>query len=327
MEADFIFDVAPTPCAHASTLAETRQGLVAAWFGGSYEGHDDVGIWLADKARSQTRWSEPRLVADGTQADGPRHPCWNPVLHQVPGGPLLLFYKVGPSPSRWWGMLTRSADAGRTWAPPQRLPDGILGPIKNKPVETAADGLLICPSSSEHRRWRVHIEYAYEDARRWTSGRPLNSGRSFAAIQPTLLVWPNGDYQLLCRSRQGVVAECRSDDGQSWSAMRATALPNPDSGIDGVVLADGRGVLIYNHSARRRTPLNVAVSDDEGRTWTPMLVLEHQAGEFSYPAVISDTAGLVHITYTWNRQTIRHVILDPRELCRLNSWSDPRHET
>ncbi|MGZ9033993.1 MAG: exo-alpha-sialidase, partial [Rhodospirillales bacterium] len=73
----------------------------------------------------------------------------------------------------------------------------------------------------------------------------------------------------------------------------------------------------YNHSTRKRTPLNVAVSRDQGRTWVPMLVLERDAGEFSYPAVIVDAAGMVHISYTWNRQTIRHVTLDPRELGRL----------
>lgn len=313
MEADFIFDVAPVPCAHASTIAETAQGLVAAWFGGSYEGHDDVGIWLAERPRGRRRWSEPRLVADGRQPSGGRHPCWNPVLHQARAGPLLLFYKVGPSPSRWWGMLTRSHDRGITWEPPQRLPDGILGPIKNKPVE-AADGVLICPSSSEHRRWRVHLEYAREHGRSWEAGGQLNTGRDFAAIQPSLLLWPEGGHQLLCRSRQGVVSECRSDDGRRWSPMRPTRVPNPDSGIDGLVLGDGRGVLVYNHSSRRRTPLNIAVSVDVGRTWTPSIVLEEEAGEFSYPAVICDSTGLVHVAYTWNRQTIRHVTVDPREL-------------
>ncbi len=316
MEADFIFDVAPTPCAHASTLAETERGLVAAWFGGSHEGHADVGIWLAERPLRRARWSEPRLVAEGVQVDGRRYPCWNPVLHQARAGPLLLFYKVGPSPSRWWGMLMRSEDQGLTWQAPQCLPSGILGPIKNKPVETA-DGLLICPSSSEYRRWRVHLEYAHEQGRRWEAGKPVNSGRDFAAIQPSLLVWPDAGYQLLCRTRQGVVGECRSEDGRHWSPMRATAPPNPDSGIDGVVLGDGRGVLVYNHSARRRTPLKVAVSSDVGGRWAPMLVLERDAGEFSYPAVIRDAAGMVHITYTWNRQTIRHVSIDPRELCRL----------
>ncbi|HSO42432.1 MAG TPA: sialidase family protein [Rhodospirillales bacterium] len=316
MKADFIFDVSPVPSVHASTLSEKPGGgLIAAWFGGSFEGHDDVGIWLAEKPSGCARWSEPRLVADGVQGDGKRFSCWNPVLHRGSDGILSLFYKVGASPRRWWGMVTRSADGGRTWDPPERLADGILGPIKNKPVEMAC-GLIISPSSSEHDGWRVHLEYSHDGGRTWRAGKPLNSRRDFAAIQPCILAYP-GELQLLCRSRQGVVIECRSKDGVHWSKMRPTALPNPDSGIDAVVLADGRGLLVYNHSTRKRTPLNVAVSRDRGRTWVPMLVLERDAGEFSYPAVIVDAAGMVHISYTWNRQTIRHVTVDPRELCRL----------
>jgi predicted neuraminidase len=315
VEADFVFDISPVASVHASTLAETARGLVAAWFGGSFEGHDDVGIWLAEKSDLRRRWSEPRLVADGVQADGMRFSCWNPVLHRSRDGTLLLFYKVGPSPRRWWGMVMRSADSGRSWDQPQRLPDGVLGPIKNKPIETV-DGLLISPSSSEHGGWRVHLEYSRDQGRTWRAGKPLNSGRDFAAIQPCILTYGKA-FQLLCRSRQGVVTECRSADGLHWSKMRPTALPNPDSGIDAAVLGDGRGLLVYNHSTRKRTPLNIAVSPDAGHTWVPMLVLERDAGEFSYPAVIVDSAGLVHITYTWNRQTIRHVSIDPRELCRL----------
>ncbi len=316
MEADFIFDVSPVPSVHASTLAEAPGGsLLAAWFGGSFEGHEDVGIWLSEKPDRHRRWSEPRLVADGVQPDGRRFSCWNPVLHRGGDGRLLLFYKVGPSPRRWWGMVTHSTDGGRSWAQPERLADGILGPIKNKPVETP-DRLLISPSSSEHAGWRIHLEYSRDGGHTWRVGKPLNTGRDFAAIQPCILAYAEG-FQILCRSRQGVITECRSADGLHWSKMRPTELPNPDSGIDGAVLADGRGLVVYNHSARKRTPLNVAVSSDEGRTWVPMLVLERDAGEFSYPAVIVDAAGLIHIAYTWNRQTIRHVMIDARELCRL----------
>ena len=313
MEADFIFDVSPVPSVHASTLAEAPGGgLVAAWFGGSFEGHDDVGIWLAEKPDPHRRWSEPRLVADGVQPDGKRFSCWNPVLHRRGDGTLLLFYKVGPSPRRWWGVVTVSADGGRTWSEPRRLPDGILGPIKNKPVETA-DGLLISPSSSEHGGWRVHLEYSSDGGHIWRAASrstpAATSPRSSRASSPS-----PGGFRLLCRSRQGVVTECRSKDGLHWSKMQATALPNPDSGIDGVVLADGRGLVVYNHSARKRFPLNVAVSSDEGRSWVPTLVLEGDAGEFSYPAVIADAGGRIHVSYTWNRQTIRHVVIDPREL-------------
>lgn len=311
MQEGFVFDTAPFAAAHASTIAETPQGLVVAWFGGTREGHGDVRIWLA--RRRAGAWSVPEAVADGVVSRLTRFPCWNPVLFQVPGGPLLLFYKVGPSPSRWWGMLKQSADGGSTWSAPERLPDGIYGPIKNKPV-MRADGVLLCPSSCERRGWRVHMEYAADFGKTWRRGPPLNQREAFAAIQPTILSHTDGRLQLLCRSRQGAITECwSSDGGESWTAMQPTELPNPDSGIDGVSLADGRALLVYNHAPASRSPLNVIVSED-GLHWHALTVLEETPGEFSYPAVITGGDGRVHITYTWNRRRIRHVTLDPADL-------------
>src|SRR6476620_4759551 len=148
---EFIYDQAPFPSCHASTLAETKSGLIAAWFGGTDEGDNDVGIWTA--RHDGAKWSAPVEVASGVVGEK-RYPCWNPVLHQPPHGPLLLFYKVGPSPSTWWGMMMRSDDEGKTWSKAERLPENILEPIKNQPVEIA--DRLWCPSSSEHDGWRFH---------------------------------------------------------------------------------------------------------------------------------------------------------------------------
>src|SRR5437868_2738225 len=156
---EFVFETAPFASAHASTIAETRDGLVAAWFGGTREGAADVGIWLS--RRLESGWTPPVEVATGIQTDGTRHPCWNPVLFQMTDGSLVLFYKVGPSPQTWWGMSRTSNDNGRTWTSATRLPDGILGPIKNKPVRLA-DGTILAGSSTESTdrpsRWRVHFE-------------------------------------------------------------------------------------------------------------------------------------------------------------------------
>ena len=115
---EFIFEEAPFPSCHASTIEETKQGLVAAWFAGTRERNPDVGIWVA--RRDKNTWSKPVEVVNGVQPGGERFPCWNPVLFQPDRGPLLLFYKVGPSPSQWWGMMIRSDDEGRTWSRPVR---------------------------------------------------------------------------------------------------------------------------------------------------------------------------------------------------------------
>ncbi|HWO02270.1 MAG TPA: sialidase family protein, partial [Blastocatellia bacterium] len=237
LSTEFIFDQAPFPSCHASTIAETKTGLVAAWFGGTRERSPDVGIWVA--RRDKNVWSRPFEVANGVQQSGERYPCWNPVLFQVERGPLLLFYKVGPSPSEWWGMITTSTDGGASWSKPRRLPEGILGPIKNKPVQLR-DGSLLSGSSTENAGWRVHMEYTRDLGTTWNKSEPLNDRTQFGAIQPTILVHRSGAIQILCRSRQKRITECWSTDGgKTWSAMKLTSLPNPSAGIDAVMLKDG----------------------------------------------------------------------------------------
>ena len=316
---EFVFERAPFPSAHASTIVETRDGLVAAWFGGTKERDPDVGIWVS--RHDGTRWSVPVEVANGVQPDGTRHPCWNPVLFQPSSGPLLLFYKVGPSPSAWWGLVRSSADNGRTWSAPVKLPEGILGPIRAKPVELRP-GVLLAGSSTEHDGWIVHMERysgawtadALAASANWQKSAPLNVPAEFGAIQPTILVHTPSSLQVLCRTRQGVIAESWSQDGgRTWSPMKATPLPNPSAGIDAVRLADGRFLLVYNPTATGRAKLDVAMSAD-GKMWKRAVVLEDSEGEYSYPAMIQSRDGRVHLTYTWKRERIKHVVLDPARL-------------
>jgi predicted neuraminidase len=312
VKSEFIYEQAPFPSCHASTIAETSTGLVAAWFGGKEEGNPDVAIWVSRHQNGS--WSAPAEVGDGVQEDGKRFPCWNPVLFQAPGGPLLLFYKVGPSPSKWWGLLRTSSDGGRTWSGDRRLPEGILGPIKDKPV-LLRDGSFLCPSSTEHAGWTIHLEQTSDWGQSWTKTEPLNDPHQFGAIQPTVLLYPGSRLQLLCRSRQKKITQCWSENGgESWSPMTATELPNPNSGIDAVTLTDGRQLLVYNPTKSGRSPLTVAVSSD-GKSWRNTLVLENEPRqEFSYPAVIQARDGRVHVTYTWKRQRIKHAVLDPQRL-------------
>jgi predicted neuraminidase len=317
---EFVFETAPFAECHASTVVESHGRLLAAWFGGTHEGNPDVSIWLSRHAGG--RWDPPREVAKGVEPTGKRYPCWNPVLFQPRDGPLMLFYKVGPSPAGWWGMLITSEDGGGTWSHPRRLPEGILGPIKNKPLQLP-DGDIICPSSTEGKGWRVHFERTSDLGKTWQSTGPVNDGPEFDAIQPSILVYGGGRLQALGRTRQGRIFQIWSEDsGKSWGRMAATVLPNPNSGIDAVTTADSRQLLVYNHTLRGRSPLNVAVSTN-GLLWQAALVLESEPGEFSYPAVIQTSDGLVHITYTWKRQRIRHVVMDP---ARLSLRPMPRAE-
>ncbi len=319
VKSEFIYETAPYPECHASTIVESNGHFVAAWFGGTKEKHPDVGIWVARLENG--KWTTPVEVANGVESPQKRYPTWNPVLHQPKKGALMLFYKVGPDPQKWWGMLMTSSDGGKTWSKPERLPDGIAGPIKNKPVELS-NGDLLCPSSTEDSGWRVHFERTSDLGKTWQRTEAINDGKEFGVIQPTVFFHKGGKLQALLRSQQGKVVETWSDDnGKTWGKLSATNLPNPNSGIDGVTLKDGRQLLVYNHVVTKsgkwgnRAPLNVAISQD-GKIWQAAVVLEPgpSKDEYSYPAVVQTRDGLVHITYTWNRKKIKHVVLDPRKL-------------
>lgn len=306
------------PSCHASTIEETKDGLIAAWFGGSYEKHPDVGIWVSRFENG--KWTVPVEVANGIQHKNLRYPTWNPVLFNT-GKEIQLYYKEGPNCSDWWGELTTSADNGKTWSQPVRLPEEIWGPIKNKPV-LLKNGDLLCPSSTELTGWQVHFEITPDFGKTWERTPSLNDGKEVGAIQPTILIHKNGRLQALCRSRGTKVLSTWSDDnGKTWTALEPVQLPNPNSGIDAVTLKDGRHLLVYNHIVSsetwgNRNVLNVAVSDD-GINWKAAVLLENDPdkdGEFSYPAVIQADNGMVHITYTWNRKLIKHVVVDPAKI-------------
>ncbi len=312
VKSEFIYETAPFPQCHASTIVETPGGLLAAWFGGTKEGHPDVGIWLS--RLREGKWTAPEEVATGAEPDGKRYPCFNPVLVQVPGAPLQLYYKVGGHPQGWWGYRKTSADGGATWSTAERLPSPLIGPVKNKPIRLA-DGALLSGSSTEHDGWRVHFERSTDGGKTWKLIGPVHDGKTIGAIQPSILTLPGGKLKAVGRTKQSRVFQIDSSDGGlTWGEMTLTDLPNPNSGTDAVTLADGRHLLIYNHTPKGRSPLNLAVSDGDASTWKAAMVIESEPGEYSYPAIIQTADGLVHITYTWKRQRVRYAVIDPTKL-------------
>ncbi|WPR77447.1 sialidase family protein [Algoriphagus sp. NG3] len=319
---EFIFDEAPFPSCHSATIAETPSGLVSAWFGGTRERHPDVGIWLS--RHENDGWTAPMEVANGVINDTLRYPTWNPVLYQVPDGGLLLFFKIGPKPSEWWGMLMSSNDDGITWSTPEKLPDGYIGPVKNKPV-LLENGNLINASSTEGNGWKIHFEVTEDFGETWRKIGPLDKGPDdINAIQPSVLNHGNGKLQILCRTKSRRVATAWSEDyGETWTALELTSLPNNNSGTDAVTLHDGRHLLIYNHvlppgeeAKGPRTPLNISQSKD-GINWEASLILEDSdISQYSYPSIIQSSDGLVHAVYTWRREKIKYVKIDPDKLNR-----------
>lgn len=315
IKSEFVFNNPPTPACHASTIVElSNNTFIASWFGGKYESSPDVGIWIAINEKGQ--WKQPKMLVDGVVNDTLRFPCWNPVLFKTKAGKLLLFYKVGKNPREWWGMKISSDDDGKHWSKPEKLPDGMLGPIKNKPFQLA-NGEILYPSSTEsldEKVWNIHLEKSDKNASKFQ--KISIDCDTFGVIQPSILQYAGRRLQLLCRSRQNALVQTWSEDnGKTWSPLSLTTIPNPNSGTDATTLKNGLQVLVYNPLKKGanwfngRYKLNVAVSKN-GSDWQDVYTLEdHKEGEFSYPAIIQSSDGLVHITYTANRKNIKHIVL------------------
>ncbi|ACU64580.1 putative neuraminidase [Chitinophaga pinensis DSM 2588] len=312
---EFIMEKPPVPAAHASTITALPDGdLLASWFGGSRESAPDVCIYTARFHKG--KWSAPEVVASGVINDSTRYAAWNPVLITTKAGRVILFYKVGPNPREWWGMLISSTDNGLSWSAPERLPGNILGPIKNKPVQLA-DGSILHPSSTEsldEKDWHIHVELSDSTGHQWKRV-PIDCD-TFGVIQPSALFHAGKRLQMLCRSRQNAIVQTWStDNGQTWSPLTKQSMLNPNSGIDAVTTRNGQQVLVYNPAVsgkdwwNGRNELRVAVSID-GEHWKDVYVLVKEAkGEFSYPAIIQTKDGILHITYTYDRKNIRYVAL------------------
>jgi predicted neuraminidase len=338
---EFIFtEDRPFASCHASTLLPLPgERVLAAWFGGPYESHGDVAIWLSVRAGNGT-WSVPRKVAD---EEGLPH--WNPVLATAPDGTVHLFYKVGPNCREWRTRFITSADGGESWSKPIEPPVAggyPVGPVKNKPI-VLKDGTWLAPTSLEtETTWDAAVTISRDNGRVWELGGPVPvdhgefSGNGI--IQPTLWESAPGALHMLLRSTAGRIYRSDSiDGGRTWCLAYATELPNNNSGIDLAQSADGTLALCHNPVPAdwgKRTPLIVAFSNDNGSTWTDELILEdddppideqsvkldraHRANEFSYPAIVAHGSKLL-VTYTWKRERICYREIDGgwNELLRM----------
>jgi predicted neuraminidase len=314
---EFIFENAPFPSCHASTVVELRNGdIMSAWFGGTGEGKPDVAIWAS--RRTAGGWSAPEVLVRE-----PEIATFNPVLFHTKDGKLWLYYKFGPKPDNWSAGRRFSMDEGKTWSPVEHLPAGLLGPIRAKPL-VLADGAIVSGTSIEsYRTWAAWIDHSTDNGATWKKFGPITvpppaefPKGTYGLIQPSVVSLGGNHLRLYARatSNIGKIAVADSTDaGITWTQARTIDLPNPNSGIDAVALKDGRVVVIYNHTTRGRSPLNLAVSSD-GEHFRMVHTLESEPGEYSYPAMIVGRDGALHITYTWKRKKIRYVRIGADEL-------------
>lgn len=298
--------------AHASTILRTKDHqYLVAWFGGTHEKHDDVGIWLSKGKPGN--WSAPIEVA---KIRDDAH--WNPVLFRTPDE-IILFFKVGKTIDLWETWVMTSVDEGVTWSAARELvpgDQGGRGPVRNKPI-VLSDGTWLAPASDEKKEvWNAFVDISHDAGKTWTRSPFLELNRDSipgeGVIQPTLWESAPGKVHMLLRSSAGVI--CRSDSkdyGKTWTPVYKTKLPNPNSGIDLTVVGPAEKqtlVLVYNNSTGNwsdRFPISLILSHDNGHTWESGIDIETGSGEdeFSYPSIISygDTVAL---TYTWKRQRV-----------------------
>jgi len=311
LKRDFVFgDDRPFAQCHASTVLRTDDGkFLVAWFGGTHEKHDDVGIWLSKGEPGN--WSAPKEVAK-IREDA----HWNPVLFSDRSGTITLFFKVGKTIDFWETWFQVSNDNGETWSEAKELvagDKGGRGPVRNKPI-VLSNGVWLAPASNElNKVWNAFVDRSEDNGKTWTETEFVKLERDSAfgegVIQPALWESAPGKVHMLLRSSAGVICRSDSEDyGKTWSPVYKTSLPNPNSGIDVTKLSDNTLVLIFNPDDENwgsRSPISLAVSRDNGKTWDPIVELDRgdEEDEFSYPSVISwdDT---VAVTYTWKRQRI-----------------------
>ncbi len=310
---EFIFTDSITQSCHAATIVELENhNLLTAWFGGTYEGAKDVGIYSS--VFKENKWSKPTCIIEPLIINEDTLPCWNPVLFKSNSHQLYLFYKVGKNPREWFGAMIKSSDNGISWSKAELLPKDILGPIKNKPIEIE-NGIILCGSSTEksNGEWRVHVELFNEKENSWQK-IPVQNTKDFDVIQPTFIELENKKIQMLCRSKHNkVICSMSEDMGKTWSDMDTIAVPNSNSGIDAVTVSNNLFLMVnnpLNHGKEwfnGRNRLDVEYSYN-GENWEKIIDLENQdKGQFSYPAIIKSSDGLIHIVYTYNRKYIKHV--------------------
>ena len=306
---DFIFgSERPFAQCHASTIAQAPSGeLVCAWFGGTEEKNPDVGIWYSRFADGA--WSPPERAAKVNET---AH--WNPVLFTDPESGVYLFFKVGPEIPYWQTYWMKSTDAGRTWSAPAELVAGDRGgrgPVKNKPI-ILSDGAWLAPASTELNAWKPFSDRSDDKGLTWSRSADFAIDPAEVvgdgAIQPTFWESAPDRVHALLRTTAAKIGRADSmDGGRTWSPMRLTAMPNNNSGIDLDRLDANRLLMPYNPIGKDwgpRTPLNLAVSNDNGETWQDLVSLETEEGEYSYPAIIRSEEGIA-LCYTWRRERVR----------------------
>jgi len=287
---------------HAASLVELGDGRIRAfWFAGSREGAPDVEIRSAVFDPAKDSWSPEHGIVNraDTQRSLLRYvkKIGNPVAQRAPDGKLWLFY-VTVSLGGWAGSsitAITSADDGATWGSARRL---ITSPFINISTLIKGTPFLYSDGTMGLPEYHEFIGKFGELLRIDNSGNIIDKQRlsyGKSTLQPVVLI-ANPQHALVLMRRSGnspkrVIATTTDDAGQHWNTPTPTALANPDAALSGVVLPDGRMLVVLNNIEDGRDALSLVVSADSGASWKTVYQLEDQRGQPADPVRFGQIAG------------------------------------
>ena len=294
---------------HPATIEEFDNGdLYIAYYGGDGEYAEKTAVYGMRKKAGETKWSDPVVIADT-----PFYSDGNAVVWQGPAGVVWLFYVVrfGDTWSTSRIAAKLSHDRGHTWSDSfmVALEEGMM--VRSRPLllksgeyllpvyrETGHDTESVGPDS-------VSLFLRFDpQTKAWSKSEPIRSKRG--NIQPSVVQLSDNDLLAYCRrgggygpGTEGFTVRAESQDGgKTWSEGTDTEFPNPNAAIDLLKLKNGHLLFVYNNSPIERTPLTVAISSDNGKTWPKRQNIATGDFDYAYPYAIQGKDGKIRLIYT-----------------------------
>lgn len=311
---------------HPATIEQLSSGdLYIAYYGGDGEYADVTAVYGMRKKKGESKWSAPAIIADT-----PFYSDGNGVIWQAPDGLVWLFYvcRFGDTWSTSRIKAKISKDDGHTWSDSffVALEEGMM--VRGRPI-VLADGDYLLPV---YRETGHDTEIVGPDStslflrfnpktKKWSESQRIHSAKG--NIQPAVVQLSPEHLVAYCRrgggygpGTEGFIVRSESNDGgHSWSEGRDTQFPNPNAAVDLLRLANGHLLLVYNNSGTERTPLTVAISTDNEKTWPTRRDIATGDHDYGYPYAIQTKDGKIHIVYTSDkRSTINHAVFDEKAI-------------
>ncbi|KRF06831.1 hypothetical protein ASG89_18445 [Paenibacillus sp. Soil766] len=316
---------------HAANLLELDNGdLLCVWFSGSGEGNPDTNVLMSRLSAGSNEWTAPMQLSGDIERSEQ-----NPILHQAPDGKLWLFHTSNePHNQKTSRIVYRiSDDNGFTWGPTEVLFDG-LGIFLRHPLLVLKNGDWLLPTY--YCKLDGHYSVVQISSDQGKTWKEYEVQGSTHRVQMNVVERIDGTLFAMFRSRQAdrIYTSISQDNGRNWTVPVKSELPNNNSSMQFIKLQNGHLALIYNNSSMERdqfrwvqrkgefrkkplrTPLTLAISEDEGKTWPyykniQMADLEYKDSEigYSYPSIISTRDGKIHIAFSYLRKGIKHVCL------------------